>query len=78
MKDLIGKAKKNKSSLPQKVRVKKIATEFNRLFANPGYDEISFIVIKKYFSELCEPLKDVFNLSIKTGMFPDKLKIAPV
>ena len=44
MKDLIGKAKMNKSSLPQKIRVKKadifeqekIATEFNRFFANIG------------------------------------------
>ena len=42
MKDLIGKAKMNKSSLPQKIRVRKtaifnqekIATEFNRFFAN--------------------------------------------
>ena len=44
MKDLIGKAKMNKSSLPQKIRVKKtdifdqekIATEFNRFFGNVG------------------------------------------
>ena len=44
MKDLIGKAKMNKSQLPQKIRVKKadifeqekIATEFNRFFANIG------------------------------------------
>ena len=44
MEDLIGKAKMNKSSLPQKVRVQKtdifdqekIATEFNGFFANVG------------------------------------------
>ena len=45
MKDLVGKAKMNKSSLPQKIRVKKktdifdqekIVTEFNRFFANVG------------------------------------------
>ena len=44
MKDLIGKAKMNKSLLPQKVRVKridifdqeKITTEFNRFVANVG------------------------------------------
>ena len=44
MKDLIGKAKMNKSSLPQKIRVKKtnifdqekIAREFNRFYANVG------------------------------------------
>ena len=44
MKDLIGKAKMNKSYLPQKIGVKKtdisdqekIATEFNQSFANVG------------------------------------------
>ena len=41
MKDLTGKAKTNKSSLPQKLRVEKtdqgkIATEFNQFFANVG------------------------------------------
>ena len=132
MKELIWKAKMNKSSLPQTIRVKKtdifdqekIATEFNEFFANvgpilgkqipesentfesnlvktsatiqhrsvsinelrdaffclklnksPGYDKISFNVVKKCFSELCKPLKHVFNLSIETGVFPDKLKI---
>ena len=49
-----------------------------KLTISPGYDEISFNVIKKCFSELCEPVKHVFNLSIETGMFPDKLKIARV
>ena len=44
-----------------------------KLTISPGYDEISFNVIKK-----CEPVKHVFNLSIETGMFPDKLKIARV
>ena len=44
----------------------------------PGYDEISFNVVKKCFSELCEPLKHVFNISIETGVFPNKLKIARV
>ena len=49
-----------------------------KLNKSPGYDEISFNVVKKCFSELCEPLKYVFNLSIETGVFPDKLKIARV
>ena len=43
-----------------------------------GYDKINFNVIKKSFSELCEPLKHVFNLSIENGVLPDKLKIARV
>ena len=45
---------------------------------SPGYDDISFNVLKKYFSSLCEPLKYLFNLSIKKGSFPDDLKIAKV
>ena len=43
-----------------------------------GYDDISFNVIKKCFSSLCEPLKYLFNLSIEKGIFPDDLKIAKV
>ena len=124
MKDLIGKAKMNKSSLPQKIRVKKtdifdqekIATEFNRFFGNvgpmlakqipeskntfgsylvktsatvqhksvwinelrdaffslklnksPGYDEISFNVVKKSFSKLCEPSNMYSIYPLKLG-----------
>ena len=43
-----------------------------------GYDEISFTVIKKCFSELCKSPKHVFNLSTETGVFQGKLKIARV
>ena len=43
---------------------------------SPGYDDISYIVIKKCFGSLCEPFKCLFNLSIKKGVFPDDLKIA--
>ena len=49
-----------------------------KLNKSPGYDEISFNVVKKCFSELWEPLKHVFNSSIETGVFPGKLKIACV
>ena len=49
---------------------------------SPGYDDISFNVVKKCFSSLCEPLavcvKYLFNLSIEKGIFPDDLKIAKV
>ena len=45
---------------------------------SPGYDEISFNVIKKCFSDICEPLKHVLTLSTVTGVFPDKFKIARV
>ena len=43
-----------------------------------GHDEISFNVIKKCFNELYEPLKHKLNLSIKTRVFSDQLKIAGV
>ena len=49
--------------------------KFNK---SPGYDEISFNIVKKCFSELCELFKHVFNLSIETGMVPDKFKVARV
>ena len=42
---------------------------------SPGYDDISYNVIKKSFGNLCEPLKYLFNLSIEKGVFPDDLKI---
>ena len=45
---------------------------------SPGYDDISFNVVKKCFSSLCEPLKYLFNLSIEKGILPDDLKIAKV
>ena len=45
---------------------------------SPGYDDISYNVIKKCFGSLCEPLKYLFNLSIEKGVFPDDLKIARV
>ena len=45
---------------------------------SPGYDEISFNIVKKCFSELCELFKHVFNLSIENGMVPDKFKVARV
>ena len=45
---------------------------------SPSYDDISFNVLKKCFSGLCEPLKYLFNLPIEKGIFPDDLKIAKV
>ena len=45
---------------------------------SPGYDDISFNVLKKCFGSLCEPLKYLFNLSTEKEIFPDDLKIAKV
>ena len=44
----------------------------------PGYDEISFDVVKKCFGELYDPLKFIFELSLEKEIFPDDLKIARV
>ena len=41
-------------------------------------DEISFNVIKNRFSELNMPLKYLFDMSLESGIFLDKLKIARV
>ena len=44
----------------------------------PGYDNINVNVVKKIYEELKTPLMRIFNLSLSTGIFPDKLKIAKV
>ena len=44
----------------------------------PGYDDINVNVVKKMYKELKTPLMRIFNLSLSTGIFPDKLKIAKV
>ena len=41
----------------------------------PGYDNIN---VKKIYEELKTPLMRIFNLSLSTGIFSDKLKIAKV
>ena len=45
---------------------------------SPGYDEISFNVVKNCFGPLLKPLMFIFNLSLQKGSFPDELKIAKV
>ena len=42
----------------------------------PGYDNINANVVKKIYEELKTPLMRILNLSLSTGIFPDKLKIA--
>ena len=42
---------------------------------SPGYDNISFNVVKKYFGVLYKPLLHIFNLSIQTGIFQMNLKL---
>ena len=49
-----------------------------KLDKSPGYDEISFSVIKTCFGSLHKPLLHMFNQSLQSGIFPDKLKIVRV
>ena len=44
----------------------------------PGYDDINVNVVTKIYEELKTPLMRTFNISLTTGIFPDKLKIAKV
>ena len=45
---------------------------------SPGYDDINFNVVKKWFGEINEPLKHSFNLSLENEIFLEKMKIAKV
>ena len=41
-----------------------------KLNKSPGYDEVSFKVIKKCFRSLHKPLLHIFNVSLQNGTFP--------
>ena len=43
-----------------------------------GYDGLSFNVVKNNFHSLLKQLKHIFNIPLKTGTFPEKLKIARI
>ena len=43
-----------------------------------GHDGISILIIKKLADELSNPLTYIFNMSLKSGIVPDQLKIARV
>lgn len=45
---------------------------------SPGYDDISSNVVKNCQDQLFEPLKHIFSISLKEGIFPQQLKIARV
>ena len=43
-----------------------------------GHDNFGNFIIKKVGSETVKPLTFIFNLSLSTGVVPDKLKVAKV
>ena len=55
----------------------KIIDKFNPN-KSAGHDNIGNFVIKKVGSEIVKPLTRIFNLSLSTGVVPDKLKVAKV
>ena len=44
----------------------------------PGYDEFPMLLMKKAATTLCPVLTHVYNLSLRTGVVPDAMKIAKV
>ena len=44
----------------------------------PGFDEINYDVVKQNFNSLLFQLKYIFDLFLKSGIFPEKMKIARV
>ena len=45
---------------------------------SPGFDYINYDIVKQNFNSLLVPLKYIFDLSLKSGTFPEKMKIARV
>ena len=45
---------------------------------SPGYDKLYVNVIRKLYHELKIQLMNIFSLSLKKGIFPEKVKIAKV
>ena len=41
-------------------------------------DGISLHLLKSIVTSVCKPLAHIFNLSLKIGVFPDKLKVSRV
>ena len=73
--------KKHDTTQPEKViSVSELKDAFFSLKINKsaGYNDISFNVVKKCFGVLHKPLLHIFNISLQTGIFPDKLEIARV
>ena len=73
--------KKHDTTQPERViSANELENAFFSLKINKsaGYGDISFNVVKNCFGVLHKPLLHIFNLSLQTGIFPDKLKIARV
>jgi hypothetical protein len=56
--------------------VEKVASVKNKLSA--GIDEIPDYVVKQCIKLLKIPLTNIYNASLESGIFPDKLKVANI
>ena len=45
---------------------------------SPGYNNIHVNVIRNFYNELKTPLMNIFNLSLNTGIFLDRMKVAKI
>ena len=45
---------------------------------SPSFDELIYDIVKQNSNSLLVPLKCIFDLSLKSGTFPEKMKIARV
>ena len=70
----------NKILVNEELTMEEFESAFNSIKKNKacGFDEINPNVIKSSFNELVVPIFHIFKLSLKTGCFPDKLKIAKI
>ena len=57
--------------------IAKIIDKFNPN-KSAGYDNTGNFIIKKVKTEILKPLTQIFNLSLSSGVVPEKLKVAKV
>ena len=62
------------------LRDEELNEAFNSLKAkkSPGFDDISSAIVKRCRENVFNPIKHVFSLSLKQGLFPENLKIVRV
>ena len=63
---------------PLSVNESKYAFFSIKISKSTGHDDISYNVGSKWFGELCNPLKQIFEWPFENGIFLDSLKIANV
>ena len=68
------------SFLEKPLKEKEFKVAFFALKTNksPGNDNLNVNVLRKLYHELKIPLMNIFSLSLKKGIFPEKIKIAKV